>query len=336
MNKQLWLELNEAAQVARLANLTAEHVANAFLANYLAALVLMRLHDVDTAQLLRDANGAKMNGFKATMSDPNFWGYAAMFPRDKYVTAKLGKTEADKLYDLAAKWIPEQTAQKVMALLQSPPDLVNWEQAYFMLALLRERFSVNSTYLNRAAPLLRTWHLRSPVERLLALSNAFQYLLQSDPRSRLLPRLRELNQGELMHAASTGTGLRGFFRMYEDDGGAVAGPAVATGTSAASVGTTNGAVTNAIVTPPSYQTATDRESPVGSKLTKDSGDLLGKLYRKKLGGKAMKHSRFAKLKAVQKADSKIVRKKKRNYLPRPFKDPELNDVLGDYSNVRAA
>lgn len=329
MNRKLWLELSEAAQVSRLANLTAEHVVNAFLANYSAALVLMRLHDVEAAALLRDPSGAKMDGFKNNMSDSNFWGYAAFNPEDKYVVAKLGRSEAQRLQVMAGR-ISDTTARKILNVLQTPPDLLNWNEVYFILVLLRERYSVNSSYLNRIASLLRTWTLRSRVEQLLAVSNAFQYLLQSDPRSRLLPRLRELNQGELVNAATTGvTNLKGFFRMFEDDGG---GAAVAVGTSAANIGTTSSGLTNAIITPPGYQTVTDPES---QKLARSDDNAVARLYQKKLG-KQQRHARFAKLKAVQKRDNKVVRKKKRDFLPRSFKDPELNDVLGDHSNVRAA
>lgn len=332
----LWLELQEMAPIARLSNLSAQHVIGAFLANYLAALLLMRMHDVEGARLIRDPVGARLTGLQANMSDPNFWTYVALFPRDKHVRARLGSAEAEKLYTMAG-WVSTGGAKKAAQLLQTPPDLVNWEQAYYTLALMKDRFNVNSTFLNRVAPVMRTWARRSSVEQSMALSNTFQYLLQSDPNSKLLPRLRDLAQGELTHAAATGTGFRSFFRMSESDG------AVAGGTSAASIGTNSGSMTggdsgNAIITPPGFQTASGQESPVGTLWNKSDRDkskeLLGKMYKQKLGNR--KPARLAKIKSVKRTNNKVIRKKRRDFLPRQFKDPELNSRLGDNSNVRPA
>ena len=318
-----------------MANLTADQVVNAFVANYLAALVLMRMHDIEAARLLHDPAGAGLRRFSNTMSDPNFWGFAVFFPHDKMVKARLGP-EADRLHDMA-KWVTEYGARKVLKILQTPPDQVNWEQAYYTLGLIRDRFSVNSTYLLRIAPTIRTWPSRSRVEQILALSNAFHYLLQSDPKSRLLPRVRELAQAEAIGAAQLGTRMRGFFRM-DEDGASVAGGG---GTSAANVGSFSTGIgqtaPNSIIDPPNWNSTPAPALATTTTGGKDMGDILRALYKHKLGRKVrQKPAQLSKLKAIKKKDGKIIKRKRRNWLPRTFKDPELNKVLGDYSDVKVA
>jgi hypothetical protein len=158
--------------------------------------------------------------------------------------------------------------------------------------LLKHRFGVQSSYLGNLTRYIYTWEKLSSTGRRKAVNDAFMYLMQADPKSALLPRLRALSNSVMINAVDgVIRKLIGFKKLNEDDGGG--GDA---GTGVGNVATGD-SCNNLIITPPSYSTP-------GYKLEKQSPHQVTK-----------------KSKLVFK-DGKIIRKKRKGFKPRKYKLPD--------------
>jgi hypothetical protein len=126
------------------------------------------------------------------------------------------------------------------------------------------------------------------------------YLMQSDSKSALLPRLRALSNSVMIGAAaSLAMKLVGFKKLAEDDGG---------GTSVGNIASSQGS-SNGIISPPGFDTSDQGSGP---------GNQLGNMYKPK---KMSPNQVTKKTKLVIK-DGKIIRKKVKGFKPRKFKAPD--------------
>lgn len=230
-------ELEHTALARRLIGLDSSQVKNAFFANYLAALVMLRLQDLKGLLLVNDPAHAKLSRFAPGMSDLNFWGRAMFHPTDELVRKTLQHGHADILA-LEAGRIVQSRIEKTMSYVHKAPEQLNWSEVVAGLVLLKHRYEVNSTYFNNITRALNKWDTLNEGGKRRAVNDAFMYLMQSDKRSNLLGRMRELSGSTMMNdIKAAGMKLVSFSQLKED------GEAVST----ANVGTTGGS-NNAILT----------------------------------------------------------------------------------------
>ncbi len=239
----LMQEMSKSALVRRLHGADEGKVKNAFLANYIAALVMLKLQDLKGLMLVNDRAHAKLTSFADGMSDINFWGRALFYPKDPLVKGAMQFGHADILAHESGR-ILDSRVQKIMLVPLTAPEQVNWDEAVANLLLLKHRYSVASSYYNRVAFALHKWDSLNEGSKRKAVGDAFMYLMQADPRSNLLSRMRELSGTSMMRDLSTlAMRIVKFARIQEDEGGA--------GTVAGNVGSCSlpvfGSGTNAII-----------------------------------------------------------------------------------------
>jgi hypothetical protein len=212
-------------------------VKNAFFANYLAALVMLRLQDLKGLLLVNDPTHAKLAKFGPNMSDVNFWGRALFFPNDPLVKKNLQHGHADML-DADAGRVLQSRIEKTMKVLLTPPDQINWQEVCGSMVLLRHRFELNSSLYDRTLKSLFKWDSLSSGARRRAVGDSFLYLMQADPKSSLLSRMRELSGSTMVNdIAAAAMKIVSFSRLREDgEGAAIAG------TSVANIGSTSNAI----------------------------------------------------------------------------------------------
>ena len=230
-------ELNQSVLVRRLQGMDSYGVKNAFFANYLAALVMLRLQDLKGLLLVNDPTHAKLAKFGPNMSDVNFWGRALFFPNDPLVKKNLQHGHADIL-NIDAGRVLQSRIEKTMKVLLTPPDQINWQEVCGSMVLLRHRFELNSSLYDRTLKRLFKWDSLSSGARRRAVGDSFLYLMQADPKSSLLSRMRELSGSTMVNdIAAAAMKIVSFSRLREDgEGAAIAG------TSAASIGSTSNAI----------------------------------------------------------------------------------------------
>lgn len=278
--------------LSRLKETSADQVKNAFFANYLAAMVLLKLQDMQGLHLINDHAGATdLSRFKNSMSDVNFWARVIFYPTNPAVKHRLMFGHA-AILDQESGRITSGMMKKIVKLPLQAPDSVNWNETIATLVLLRHRYTVNSTYARNIISYLYRWdNFLSGNLKKRAVNDAFMYLMQSDPKSNLLPRLRALSNGMLLKAVDTiARKITGFKRINEDEGG-----------DATSVGNiaTGDLVSNSIITPP--QLSYDSNQPSNQYKFDSQSDTK----KKKLVIK----------------DGRVIKRKVKGFKPRKYKLP---------------
>jgi hypothetical protein len=222
-------------------------VKNAFFANYLAALMMVKLKDIQGLGLVNDQPHKKLQSFSGQMSDLCFWGRALFYPEDKNVKAALQYGHAELLHKEAGR-ILDTRVHKIIATVMMPPEQVNWTETIASLFLLKHRFSVQSSYFSKVLGALMKWDSLGAAAKDKAVYDSFMYLLQSDNRSNLISRMRELTGKSALSGIAAATDkLTGILRIpeprngiFEDDAGG--GVGVSTGNIAGGDGATGNAI----------------------------------------------------------------------------------------------
>jgi hypothetical protein len=299
--------INETMHLNRLQGVTYDKVKNSFFANYLAALVLLRLQDLKGLMLINDPSHSKLTKFSDKMSDVNFWARAMFYPADREVKSRLVDGHEKNLAKCAAE-VTDARIQKMMKVPLTSPDQIDWDDAIGSLLLLKHRFGLNSSYFNNITVVLHKWNDTSDSAKKRAVNQVFMYLMQSDPQSVILDRVRTLSGSTMVGGLNKiAQRIIGFRKLSEDgEGGA---------TSVGAIASTSGA--NAIVAGKGAGIADSSTSST------DMQNVLAGLY--KLKKKAP--LQVTKKSGVVFKDGKIIKRKVKTFVARKFKAPDYLKVV---------
>lgn len=291
--------LQENQMLNRLRDASSDHVKNAFMANFCATLVLLKMQDLPGLHLINDPSGATdLTKFKSSLSDLNFWARILFHPTNPAVKQRMQFGHAELLAKDAGR-ISSSRVKEIVKLPMKAPNQINWQEVVATLYLLRERFNIRSTYFNNMIRYFFRWDGLFGTAQKKAINDSFMYLLQSDPKSALLSRLRSLSNSALMNTMNTAAKtIIGFKRLSEEDGGGGGGESsVSTG----EIASNSSPITNSIITPPNC------ESP-----------YMG--YR--VPGNDKASDKPTKKKKTIFKDGKIIKKKVKGFTPRKYKSPD--------------
>lgn len=284
------MQLNENVSLNTIKMMNATAIANAYVANYIAALVLIRAHDDKALKLLNDKSHVKLSSFSTSMSRPNFWGFIIFNSDIKNIKKVIQPAAAAELEKSAGRIVKERRI-KLQTYTTLTDEKINWTDAAYSIKLLKVRFELGYSKLDNMANGIYHWESLDEMAKGDLLYNAFSYLMQSDNESDLLPRLRVLTNNKYLTVNSVistmGQKLNKVFRMMEDEG-----------EGGGDIGTADPGPGVKVNTP-------DGTS------AKDVGNLPMKFEK-----------------------GKIIKRRKRNWKVRKWKDPLAKKDLGDYSNVK--
>jgi hypothetical protein len=295
--------INETMHLNRLQGTTYEKVKNAFFANYLAALLLLRLQDLKGLMLINDPAHSKLTKFSDNMSDLNFWGRAMFYPTEREVKVRLADYEAKNVGKVL-----DSRIQKMMKVPLTAPAQVDWDDSIGSLLFLKHRFGFNSSYFNNLTFALHKWTDISDTAKNRAINQAFMFLMQSDPQSKILDRVRTLAGSTLIRGISNiSQKIIGFRKLKEDGEGGAAG------TSVGAIASTSGA--NAIVD--------GRGAASQGSSAPDMQNVLAGLYKLKKKAPYQITKKFGKVFK----DGRVITRKVKTFVARKFKAPESLRVV---------
>lgn len=301
-NESLLSILNESIHLKRLQGATDEKIKNAFFANYLSALLLIRLKDLKGLMLINDQAHSKLTKFSNQMSDLNFWGKALFYPESPEVKSRLAFGHYEVLKQESGR-IMDSRIQKIMKVPLLVPENIDWADTTGALLLLKHRYSVNSSYFNNILYVLHKWDSVNETSKKRAINQAFMYLMQSDPQSALLSRMRNLTTSTMLDIISNvAQKIVSFKRINEDDGGATSTGNVATSDNAIVAG-------KSMIAQPEFK----------QDANKDIESIMAGMYKLK---KKSPYQVTKKGKYLFK-DGKIVKKRAKAFKPRQFKAPDF-------------
>jgi hypothetical protein len=302
VKENFFANLEEGMNLEKLKGASARDVRNAFAANYVAALLFLKLQDLSGLKLINDHGHSNLTKFSSTMSDLNFWGRALFYSNDADVKSRMKEDEAKVLSKAAAK-VSAARVQKIMKVPLTAPDAVNWNEALGAILLLQYTFTLQSSYFNGIIRTLHKWESVSASAKQKAINDALMFMMQSDSSSCLIPHLRKLsNLVSIAPINAVAQRIVSFAKLNETDaGGAVSTGAVASGS-------------NAIVTPNSANSQTGHPD-TSQNLNND----LGGLYRLK----KMATNQLTKKGRFTIRNGKLIKKKVKEFAPKKFTAPEF-------------
>jgi hypothetical protein len=305
MSKEILSTINESMHLNRLQGATADTVKNAFFANYLGALILLRLQDFHGLMLINDPGHSKLTRFSQKMSDLNFWGRAMFYPNEREVKSRLAFGH-DKILAVEAGRVMDARIQKMMKVPLTNPEMIDWNDTIGAMLLLKHRFSLNSSYFNNIVYALHKWDSASDTVKKRAINQAFMYLMQSDPKSGIMPRLRALSSKSMITGiANIAQKIIGFKKINEDEGGGA-------GTSVGGIATGDNAIVSgkSMISQPEFQPAKNNQ---------DMENVMAGMYKlkKKAPYQVTKKGKYIF------NNGKIIKKKTPVFKARKFKAPDF-------------
>lgn len=294
--------LNENVNLNRLKGAGYDTVKNAFFANYLTALVMLKIQDLKGLMIINDKANSKLTKFSSNMSDLNFWGRALFYPEDPQVKNRLKPGHADILYIESGR-VMDSRIHWLMAIPMTAPNLIQWDQVIASMLLLKHRYELKSSYFNKILSTLYRWDTISLSARRKIVNDCFMYLLQSDPQSSLLARTRELSSGTMLSRVIGDLAMKfvGFKKLQEDDG--------AGSTGAGNVGSSQNAIIGG-----------GNSDPISlSSGTSSSQDQLGNLYSLI----KQSSSQVTRKGKILFKGNKVIKKKVKKFKSLKFKAPEF-------------
>ena len=214
--------LSENVSLNIIRNMKAQNIANAYVANYIAALAIIRSNDKKGMKLLNDKAHVKLSSFSTSMSRPNFWGFIVFNSDNKSIKKLILPSAADELAKNAGR-IVSSRRQKLQSFTTMNDNQINWTDAAYSIKLLKVRFELSYSQLENIANGIYSWESLDEMAKGNLLQEIFSFLMQADNESDLLPRLRELTNNKYLTVNSIvstmGQKLNKVFRMFEDGGG---------------------------------------------------------------------------------------------------------------------
>lgn len=302
--------LEESINLNKLNGASASDVRNAFAANYVTALLLLKLQDLLGLMLINDHAHAKLTKFSNSMSDLNFWGRALFYSSDSDVRNRMNGEDAKILAKMASK-VSSSRIQKMMKVPMTAPDALDWNEAIGSILLLQHTFDLKSSYFNGIIRTLYKWDAANVGAKQKAINDALMFMMQSDPQSKVIPHLRKLsNLVMTKQIGSVAQKIIGFTKLNETDGGD------ASGTGGIGGGGGLGGGGNAILNPSGPNINSQTGHPDTSQ---DMQNTLGGLYklRKLAPNQITKKGRFTI------RNGKLIKKRVKDFSPKKFKAPDF-------------
>ena len=213
-------QLSENVSLNMIRSMKATAIANAYVANYIAALTIIRAGDEKGMKLLNDKAHTKMTKFSTSMSRPNFWGFIVFNSDVPSIKKLIAGGAADELAKNAGR-IVSSRRHKLQMLTTQTADKINWTDASYSIKLLKVRFELPYSKLDNIANGIYAWDSLDEMSKGDLLYNVFSFLMQCDNESDLLPRLRALTNNKYLTVNSIvstmGQKLNKVFRMVEDE-----------------------------------------------------------------------------------------------------------------------
>ena len=218
--------INEGENLSRLYAWPAAKIGQAFLANYVANLMIARVGDVASLSFI-NAQHSTHKHFSTAMSPVDFWAYVIFVAPDKMLAKYLQPTAIAKIKEDGGR-ILSARVDKITKSCKVASDVINWQEAIYSILLLAVRFEINFPALQGIVRALYNWDKIGAAARASAIAQTSRFLRMADADSALLPPITKMTMTGFMQNIinpidTISNKIKGFFRVAEEDGGVVPG-----------------------------------------------------------------------------------------------------------------
>lgn len=212
--------ITEGESLAKLHSWSAPRILQAFLANYVANLIISRVGDVASLAFI-NSRGSTYKHFSTAMGPVDFWAYVLFVASPKELKKYLSEPVISQVKQDAGR-ILDSRVEKVVAACKKPADLINWQEAIYSIMLLAVRFEINFPALQGIVRALHNWEKTGAAARAAAISQSLRFLKMTDPDSQLIVPLTNMTSrgfiSNIINPLDTiSNKVKGIFRVAEDD-----------------------------------------------------------------------------------------------------------------------
>jgi hypothetical protein len=225
-------QLNEGQQLAKLHGMPAKKIELAFLANYVAGLVILRAGDINGLVQIRPHG---FNRLSNAMSPIDFWMYV-LFVASRNELKKYLPRDVVDVIKKDAGYVIDSRVKKMADVFKTSADTLNWVEAVYSIKLMQVRLEIKLPTINTILRVLYDWQNSDAAERMNSVGQALRILMMADPSSPLVKSLRDITSSKKLFpkafvtGAAVGAALSSVARVFKEDDAGAAGTPVETAT----------------------------------------------------------------------------------------------------------
>lgn len=210
--------INESisTDLSTVLNKTAEQIKGAYIANILAALIVLKFNDRLGKKIIYDPQNKKLKKYSLLMSPINFWGLVLFNHKEKNVSKMLTPDVDKDLTKMNQRFLSHVILGFHEKISNGNP-IDPFEMAEY-IRILTLRLPMRTERINHIRIGLFNWDSLDANEKDSVISKTFYLLMERDPNSPLLPRIRTISNSNLLRASDKNL-LKDIVKIVEEDGG---------------------------------------------------------------------------------------------------------------------
>jgi hypothetical protein len=194
--------VKEDLNIKQFKHLSTEDICFAFMANYLAALLLLRNKDKTASSLVKD-NSDRYKKYNKNMSRVNTWAFLIFNCNyNKVANEMLNIGTWKELKKIAGRFIERRIHYVHDSLSKGNNLLQDWALQEDTVKLLLMRLEVYEKGLSDCIQVIRYWDDANQSDRVQTVNQLFFYLQRHDSQSPLFARMRKLANDVLINTKS--------------------------------------------------------------------------------------------------------------------------------------
>lgn len=183
--------------LSKLSSMSDATIRAAYLATILASLVLYRAGDRISKRALRDPQGKSLSRYMNTMSPLNFWGMVVHNSDSKQLETVLQPETVKSLKTTSGRIIRDHIKAIHYPISIGNND-IKWDEMMDAVRVMTLRLPLRTPRINKIRDGLNGWASLENNEKNQIISLTFYLLMESDPNSILLTRLRAIANSSLL------------------------------------------------------------------------------------------------------------------------------------------
>jgi hypothetical protein len=213
--------LLESMDLDRALNFDAKGIKAAYLANVLAALILLRAKDRSAKHLLSDHQHKNLKSVSPSMSLVNYWGAMLYHSKEKGIAKYVKSSETTDLTKVAGR-ILRSAVHPIHDAIALWNESCDWSAIAESLRVITLRLPMRTPRINRIRTALEAWDSLSSNDKNSVINDALMFLLEADLHSHLTSNLKALATRTLVKATlkTPNISAASMVKMFEDDAGA--------------------------------------------------------------------------------------------------------------------
>jgi hypothetical protein len=276
------LELQNIRSYSRLKGKSSKQIQEAFFANYLTGMLFIRLKDLRSLKMLGETKEKYPTKLTSSLNDISYWAKCVFdSKKDKKLESVVGKNIFSGIHLSRADSMKDKIYE-LLSSIKKQEAHINWRRNSSILKFLADGIQYKSHFFDVILPVLTEWETIDDSKKSLVIGLCYNYLLQVDQDSKFFERLKVLSNKLILNTGNLK--FTGYKKLTEDE--AISAGNIASGSFSA--------IGNTVLSRLGIINSPEKDKSIQS---------LSKKFK------------------FQRLGNKIVKKRKKTFIPILYKDP---------------